>query len=114
MAPNQAIDELALRAAITEALPDFPIGSWTVLNDGWDSTAIDIDAAWIFKFPKHEAAAKRLRMEGGLLQFLAPRLTVPVPRMVLHERPRLFSQHRKLPGTSLESADYGRLTEAQR
>lgn len=114
MAPNTPVDETALRAAIASALPDLAIGGFTLLNDGWDSVAVDIDDSWIFKFPKHAAAAARLRMEAGLLGLLGPRLAMPIPRMVLHERPLVFSQHQKLHGTSLESRDYERLTEARR
>ncbi len=34
--------------------------------------------------------------------------------MVLHEEPMLFSQHRMIPGTIIETAGYEALNEAQR
>ncbi len=50
----------------------------------------------------------------ALLAFLKPRVTMPLPQMVLHEGPVPFSQHLKLPGSSLEKPKYLELDEGRR
>ncbi|MCR5856087.1 aminoglycoside phosphotransferase family protein [Mesorhizobium sp. J428] len=68
----------------------------------------------MFKFPEGEEAETALRREARLLQAVAPRVSLPVPRMTLHDGPPLFSRHDKLPGVTLERAAYDALTQAQR
>jgi len=101
------------RALVIGTLPQFAGGIFASIADGWDSVALECDG-FIFKFARHPAARARLRREVALLQFLKPRITMPLPQMVLHEGPEPFSQHLKLPGSSLESDDYGMLDEGRR
>lgn len=103
-----------LRDAIAAAVPSLCASTWRVLNDGWDSVAVEVDGQWIFKFPRYAAAEARLRRECSVLGLVRPRVAMPLPEMMLHEKPRLFSQHRKLPGSSLEVDDYGQLSVVQR
>lgn len=101
------------RALVVSTLPQFAGGNFTTLSEGFDSIALDCDG-WIFKFPRNSVAEQRLRREVALLQFLKPRITMPVPQIVLHDGPLPFSQHLKIPGRSLESADYAGLDEYRR
>lgn len=101
------------RALVVSTLPQFVGGNFTTLTDGFDSVALECDG-WIFKFPRHAHAEERLRREVTLLQFLKPRITMAVPQIVLHEGPVPFTQHLKLPGSSLESADYAQLDDYRR
>lgn len=103
-----------LRESILTTLPQFEASTFTMLNSGWDSVAIEADGAWIFKFPRRPAAVERLRKECRILSLIRPRVALSVPDMVLHEAPTLFSQHRKLAGGFLETADYLPLSSAQR
>ena len=79
---------------------------------GWDSDAVEIGDA-IFKFPKRPEAIARLRKEAGLLALLGPRVPLAVPDMRLHETPRLFSEHVKIPGDIIEAAAYEALDGAR-
>jgi len=102
-----------LRALVIGTLPQFAGGNFVTLTDGWDSVALECDG-WIFKFGRHAEAEARLRREVALLAFLKPRVTMPLPQMVLHEGPVPFSQHLKLQGSALEQAQYLELDEGRR
>jgi hypothetical protein len=101
------------RALVIGTLPQFAGGDFVTLTGGWDSVALECDG-WIFKFARHAEAEARLRREVVLLAFLKPRVTMPLPQMVLHEGPVPFSQHLKLPGSSLETEQYLALDEGRR
>lgn len=101
------------RALVIGTLPQFAGGNFVTLTGGWDSVALECDS-WIFKFARHAEAEARLRREVALLAFLKPRVTMPLPQMVLHEGPVPFSQHLKLPGSSLETEQYLALDEGRR
>ncbi|RYE09466.1 MAG: aminoglycoside phosphotransferase family protein [Hyphomicrobiales bacterium] len=101
------------RAAIEAVRPDLADMPMVVHTRGWDSNAVEAGDT-IFKFPKHDEAVGRLRREAGFLQLVHPRVPLAVPDMILHEEPMLFSQHRMIPGTIIETAGYEALDEAQR
>lgn len=103
-----------LRRAILAARPELAGAAFSVAGRGWHSLALDVDGRLIFKFPEGEEAHSALRREARLLAAVRPCLTLPVPRMTLHEGPPLFSEHAKLPGGTLLRAGYGRLGEAAR
>ena len=108
-----AAEVARLRALVIGTLPQFAGGNFVTLADGWDSVALECDG-WIFKFARNPEAEARLRREVALLAFLKPRVTMPLPQMVLHEGPVPFSQHLKLPGSSLEKPQYLALDEGRR
>jgi len=108
-----AAEVARLRALVIGTLPQFAGGNFVTLTEGWDSVALECDG-WIFKFARHPEAEARLRREVALLAFLKPRVTMPLPQMVLHEGPVPFSQHLKLPGSSLEKPQYLALDEGRR
>jgi aminoglycoside phosphotransferase (APT) family kinase protein len=108
-----AAEMARLRALVIGTLPQFAGGNFVSLTEGWDSVALECDG-WIFKFARHAEAEARLRREAALLAFLKPRVTMPLPQMVLHEGPVPFSQHLKLPGASLEKPQYLALDEGRR
>jgi aminoglycoside phosphotransferase (APT) family kinase protein len=109
--PTPPVDDL--RKAIAAAVPSLAHSTFRVVNDGWDSVAVEA-GGWIFKFPRDRAAEARLRRECEVLALSRRWTDLPIPLMELHEQPRLFSQHRKLEGSSLEPADYERLSIQQR
>ena len=98
-----------LRRAILLAHPELAGWPLRVAGKGWHSLAVEADGRLILKFPQGKDACAALRREGRLLAAAGPRLTMPVPRMTLHEGPPLHSMHEKLPGGTLERAAYARL-----
>jgi hypothetical protein len=109
-----AADLDAFRAAIVRAYPDLAASSIRILAESWDSTAVEAEGRLIFKFPRHEAAAQRLRKEAALLGLVRPVVSLPVPDLVLQEGPPLFSRHAKIPGEHLLTAHYEQLPEEAR
>jgi aminoglycoside phosphotransferase (APT) family kinase protein len=108
------LDPETLRAVIVRVFPDLAAAVFTPQTRGWDSVAIDLDDRLIFKFPRHEAARGRLVREAALLAIIHPAVTLPAPRMTLHDGPPLFSRHDKLQGGYLEPAVYAQLGEPAR
>lgn len=109
-----AADLDACRAAILRAFPDLSASSFRILAESWDSTAVEVDGRLIFKFPRHEAAAQRLRKEAALLGLVRPAVPLPVPDLTLVEGPPLFSRHAKIPGDHLLAEHYAGLPEEAR
>lgn len=106
--------EERLRSAIVSALPELADSEFTLLTAGWDSIAVDADDRLIFKFPRHPEAERALLMEAGLLAVVRPAVTVDVPDLTIHAGEPVFSQHRKLPGEHLLTAQYERLSRTFR
>ena len=98
-----------LQAAIIAAFPEHASAKLTLLAEGWDSVAVDVDDRLIFKFPRHAEAERRLKTEAGLLAVIRPAVTMQVPDLTLHPGPPLFSRHPKLRGEHLLTEQYERL-----
>ncbi len=99
------------RASITAAFPELSDSAFTLLTDGWDCVAVDVDDHLIFKFPRREAAARALAAEAGLLAVVRPAVTMPVPDMTFHPGPPSFSRHVKLKGEHLLPRQYQALRD---
>jgi hypothetical protein len=110
---TSGIDLDGLRAAITRSFPELADAQLTPIVS-WDSVAVDVDDRLIFKFPRHEAARKRLVAEASLLAIVRPAVTMPVPDLTLHAGPPLFSRHIKLKGQHLLTRQYELLPVASR
>jgi Phosphotransferase enzyme family len=104
----------SLRDALTRAFPDLAGSAFTLLAEGWDSLAVDVDDRLIFKFPRDEAARRRLVREASLLRVVRPAVTMAVPDLSLHPGPPPFSRHVKLAGEHLLTRHYERLPEQAR
>lgn len=103
-----------LQAIVTGAFPEIAGASFSLLTEGWDSVAVDAAGRWIFKFPRHAEAERRLRLEASVLAIVRPAVAMRVPDLTLIESPRLFSRHAKLPGEHLLAAQYDALPTGAR
>ncbi|MFD9898160.1 phosphotransferase family protein [Mesorhizobium sp. NPDC059025] len=104
----------ALKAIILARFPDLTASRFSLLTQGWDSIAVDVDDRLIFKFPRNEIAEKSLIREISLLDVIRPAVTMPVPDIRLVDAPRTFSCHQKLKGSYLETPHYARLPDEAR
>lgn len=102
------------RAAILTAFPELSECHFSVLGEGWHSTAIDVDDRLVFKFPRNEIARAALLREAALLAVVRPTVTMPVPDLRIHEGPPLFSSHTKIHGEHLLTVGYDALTDIAR
>ncbi|UXN73682.1 aminoglycoside phosphotransferase family protein [Devosia sp. A8/3-2] len=103
-----------LRDIIVADHPDTNGGRFSLLTEGWDSVAVDVDDRLIFKFPHEPRAEAALMMEARLLEVIRPAVDMPVPELTIHHTPLIYSRHAKLAGEHLLTEHYGQLGEAER
>lgn len=98
------MNDAQLVADLQRALPDFAVGSWKLLGEGWMSRALLLNGAWVARFAKSEAAGLDLRKEARVLPLIAERVSLSVPRFehVGEQRSGLpFVVYRAVPGQPL-------------
>jgi len=71
------------------------------LDEGWDFQVFEVDGEWLFRFPKREESASRLKKEYRLLPDLSTWVSLPIP---CHE---WFSEN--LEGSNWPFAGYKKL-----
>ncbi len=96
------------------AHPDLAGEPLRVLQAGWDCLAVQAGARAILRVPRDAEAEATLRREARLLNAISPRVRLPVPRLALHEAPRLHSRHVAIPGEHLLPTGYAGLDERAR
>jgi aminoglycoside phosphotransferase (APT) family kinase protein len=74
-----------------------------LLDEGWDFQVFEVDARWLFRFPKRETSIVKLNTEYKLLSSLREWVPLPVPNYEYfcesHDSSnRPFAGYRKLPG----------------
>lgn len=103
-------DELALRLRerISRAVPDIPLDAVRVVTEGFDSDALIVDDAWVFRFPRRQDVAAQLAVEQALLPALAAHVPIAIPRFEIQvpatDDSFPFVGYRLLPGTQLRAA----------
>ncbi len=95
----------SVRAIINSTFPEFCAPRVELLDEGWDFRVFEVNATWLFRFPKREASVAKLNMERKLLSSLEEWVSLPVPNyesfQESHENSsRTFGVYRKLPGIS--------------
>jgi aminoglycoside 2''-phosphotransferase len=110
--------EARLRARVVRAAPTISIGSARVIEEGFDSDALIVNDAWVFRFPRRPDVAAQLEVERALLPALAESLPLPVPRFEVigpAEGDALpFVGYRMLPGEQLRAPLLASLADAER
>lgn len=96
------------RESIRAAFPELRVERCAYLAEGWDSVAVEVNGALVFRFPKRTEVAEWLAWEIRLTAALAPALPVPIPRFT-HVAPAAsgrppFAGYPKLGGVGLDGA----------
>ena len=73
-------------AVIRRRFPALEFQEVRVVEDGWDSLVLELDATWMLRFPRRSEVAQWLEQEIALLPELAPSLPVEIPRFDLIAR----------------------------
>ncbi len=73
------------------------------MGEGWDFQVFEVDAEWLFRFPKRKECETKLSLECRLLPDLADWVPLPIPRHkycteLNKSLDRPFSSYKKLPG----------------
>lgn len=74
---ESSVENLVAQLALADI--GVPIESWSVLGSGQNSVAVLINDEWVFRFPRHAAAAESLDEEVAILQAVHGRLPVLTP-----------------------------------
>ncbi|ALU39609.1 hypothetical protein AS188_07420 [Kocuria flava] len=93
------MDELERIAA---AFPDLRWDRARRITEGWDHVVVVLDDALVFRFPQEEPYVQSLAREVAVLEHLAPRLPVRVPRYDRTAPDGSFAGYPLLPGRTLQ------------
>jgi aminoglycoside 2''-phosphotransferase len=72
-------DTARYRAAVAAALPHLTIHTFRFLAEGWDNSAWEVNGGYIVLFAKRAEVAASQERQRGLLDALAPLLSVSIP-----------------------------------
>src|SRR6266702_3945229 len=85
---------------VRASFPSLEFREVRIIEDGWDSLVLDLDNAWILRFPRRPEVADWLDREIALLPELAAKLPVTVPQFDLIARNSgACVAYRKIAGT---------------
>jgi len=94
---------------IGDAFPDLRPVALRPLGRGWDHQVFVVNEAWVFRFPRNEAAVSALALERVMAPWLAPQLTLPIPVPELFatiaSHGADFAGHRLLRGATILDLD---------
>lgn len=94
------------RNTIAACFPELAPKTCELVSQGWDSVAVVVDGELIFRFPKRPDVEPQYRMEALLLEVLAGRVALPLPRFAYvwdgrPPYPHVFVGYRMLAGEQL-------------
>lgn len=73
------IDEMLVRALLSDQFPDLDASSARVLGEGWDNAVWVVEERWAFRFPRREIAIPGVQRELWASPRLAALLPLPIP-----------------------------------
>lgn len=110
--------EAQLRKRIMAAMPLLTIHTVRLVTEGFDSDAVIVNDAWVFRFPRRPDVAAQLAVEQALLPALAARLPIAIPHFEIGvaagDDLLPFVGYRLLPGTQMRAEHVRTLSVAQR
>ncbi len=95
------MNELFARALISKFFPKFTISKIEKIGEGTGNVAFEINADYIFRFPKKAENQKQLEQEIFLQKILATHATLPFPQFGFIPLDHSFVGYKKIQGTSL-------------
>lgn len=99
---------------IRQAFPDLAFTTSRLIEKGWDHDVVVLDERVVFRFPKQDPYHTRFKAEVALLDYLRPRLPLPVPHYVYRVPDTAFGGYDMLPGTELVPEIFPRLNADER
>lgn len=66
---------------IRSLFPDLTVGKTSVLGEGWDSIAIEVNDSLVVRIPKRPLVAQQMAKEVRVLEAIRPYLSVQVPQI---------------------------------
>ena len=96
------------REAIENGFPGLVVDSIDLAGEGMDSLALTVNDEYVFRFPKLEEAAAKIRLEAVLLPVLQESLDVRI-----HQAPSSLGQTR-VPASRFQAIDGSRVSRSNR
>ena len=101
-----ALDEALVREMLAEQFPQLRLEHLQFIGEG-EGRAYLVDGAFIFRFPRNERGAEKMRREICLLSAIGTDLPIAVPALELMGQPSdrypyPFAGHRRIAGRSGE------------
>lgn len=84
---NYPISPSQARQLIKEQFPYIGIESIRLLGEGFDNTVIQVDEAYVFRFPRKDSARDLLLTENQLLPAIAGKLPLSIPEPIFFGKP---------------------------
>ncbi len=101
------------RECIAAGCPELGLETVELFRAGQNNQLILVNGELIFRFPKYDSGADRLRRELAILRAAGPRLSLATPKYIyynLDDRTgRAFAGYRMLPGRPLWPQDFERI-----
>jgi hypothetical protein len=91
---------------------ELKIDTVTLLDNGWDNAAFDVNGEYIFRFPKDSGT--HFDMELKLLNTLRGKITMPIPSVEFLGKEIKYMGYKKLQGGDLTMEIYNSMTSEQR
>jgi aminoglycoside 2''-phosphotransferase len=97
------------RQIIAACFPELAIDSCAIHSEGWDSLAVAVNDALIFRFPKRRDVEPQYQIERRLLPALAGALPIRIPDVAFFwpggpAHPSIFIGHHLIEGAQLTAA----------
>src|SRR5579864_6868154 len=101
-----------LKKVILQDFPDMPITSAKLLNNGWDNVVLEINAQYIFRFPKDEGY--RFAEEIKLLELLRGKITLAIPDPEFIGKSLVYMGYKKVEGGDMTEDIFNSLSDEQK
>ena len=107
---NDSVDTKQVVDILQAQFPHLSPASVSDLGEGCDSSAFDVNARWVFRFPKRADVEQQLLLEMRVLPVLATHSPLPLPAFCFHGQPseafpRQFGGYARLPGVPALGVD---------
>lgn len=85
---------------VLQVMPDLRISSLRAGDDGLVNDVLIVNEELVFRFARDDAGRRSLEREAGLLAFVRPRVSLPIPEVVQQQQGCLV--YRFIPGVPLD------------
>ncbi len=96
---------------------EFPNLKWKTAKhnvEGWDHYVLILDNKYVFRFPRKPVYQKRLYTEAMLLNYLAVRVNVPVPKYEFISKDKTFAGYPLIPGIQITPEVFKTISQSAR
>ncbi len=102
------VDEELVKKRIQIRFPNLQLDTISLIGEGWDNLAYEVNESFIFRFPKHEEACHLLQNEINVLTEIHSWVggtSIQIPRPIFvgnsgEDFPYSFCGYKKIPGRS--------------